>query len=529
VIKPKATQPAAVVTHEGAPGYERKAKGELFLLAVTNMVGENTFYETAESRDARFEELIHKVTAKDPDWIRAFIPYLRDTLNMRTASIVMAAEYVKAGGPNGRSVVSSALLRAEEPSVLLAYWMSKYGKKLPAAIKRGVADATVRLYNEKSFIKYDSDNLSPRFGDVIELTHPKGATPWQHSLFKFAIDKRHNREDLARNVEELSTIKAYRELMALPVAERRPLLDKAIETGDLSSFEGAGLTWENLSGWLQGPMDAKAWEVIIPQMGYMALLRNLRNFSDAKISSDARAKVVAKLTDPAEVAKSRQLPIRFVSAWKNADDPDWAGALEKAVDLSLANVPALSGKTLVLVDVSGSMDSALSSNHGRTFKSGNAKYPLRWEVAALFGAAVAVRSEKADLVAFSDSYKSVDFRKGGGILRTVDRFRSVMMHGGTNTHIAVAGSYKDHDRIVIVTDEQASSWGTSYGYGYGSNAGQVVSDIKVPIYIFNVAGYKQGMKANDKTYVFGGLTDHAFTAIETLEAYKDEKWPWETK
>jgi hypothetical protein len=78
-----------------------------------------------------------------------------------------------------------------------------------------------------------------------------------------------------------------------------------------------------------------------------------------------------------------------------------------------------------------------------------------------------------------------------------------------------------------VTDEQASSWGTPYGYGYGSNAGQVVSDIKVPIYIFNVAGYKTGMVANDRTYTFGGLSDHAFTAIETLEAYKDEQWPWE--
>jgi hypothetical protein len=38
----------------GAPGYPRDAKGELFLLAVSNMVGEDTFYEASGARDSRF-------------------------------------------------------------------------------------------------------------------------------------------------------------------------------------------------------------------------------------------------------------------------------------------------------------------------------------------------------------------------------------------------------------------------------------------------------------------------------------------
>jgi hypothetical protein len=542
VIQTIATAPAATpdtTTYEGAPAFSRTTKSELFLLAVTNMVGEGTFYEAGKSRDARFTTLIHKVVNEDPSWVASFIPYLRDTLNMRTAAVVMAAEYVKAGGPNGRKVVASALRRAEEPSVLLAYWKETYGKNLPQPIKRGVADAVLRLYNEKSFIKYDSDTLTPRFGDVIELTHPKPLTPWQHSLFKYAIDKRHNRADLDRNIEALATVKRFRELMALPVPERRALVEKAAESKDFSGLDGAGLTWENLSGWLQGPMDAKAWEAIIPQMGYMALLRNLRNFDDAGISVETRNAVIAKLTDPAEVAASRQLPLRFYSAYKNVASAHWTSALETALDLTLANVPSLKGRTLVLVDISGSMNDPLSSGNTRRFASGESRGPLRWEVAALFGSAVAVRAEKADLFAFSDTHTRADFRKGASILRTMEQFGH-WEHSGTDTFGALAGTFKDHDRVVLVTDEQANYWGQSGG-GLGSSFGfqlyrtdrdsqkALVAAIKVPIYVFNLAGYKQGVTFNEEArqYTFGGLTDNAFKAIESLEAFKDEKWPWE--
>ena len=60
--------------------------------ATVNMVSEKTFYEDAKDRDARFEALIHAVTAEDPDWIARFVPFLRDTMNMRSASVVMAAD-----------------------------------------------------------------------------------------------------------------------------------------------------------------------------------------------------------------------------------------------------------------------------------------------------------------------------------------------------------------------------------------------------------------------------------------------------
>ena len=106
------------VTHEGAPGYARDAKSELFLLAVAHL-GDASFYESAPERDTRFRSLVHGVAMADPQWMAKFVPWLRDSAGMRTASVVAAAEAAKAllidEKPGGRQIIASALQRADEP------------------------------------------------------------------------------------------------------------------------------------------------------------------------------------------------------------------------------------------------------------------------------------------------------------------------------------------------------------------------------------------------------------------------------
>lgn len=109
----------------------RDAESELFLLAATNMVGEDTFYERAPDRDSRFVGLVHAVTATNPAFVAALAPYLRTALLMRSAAVVMAAEYVAAGGPGGCAVVDGVLQRADEPAELLGYWLSAHGAASP--------------------------------------------------------------------------------------------------------------------------------------------------------------------------------------------------------------------------------------------------------------------------------------------------------------------------------------------------------------------------------------------------------------
>jgi hypothetical protein len=359
-------------THEGGLGYARYAKSEIFVLAVSNFVGERTFYESASDRDDRFEQLVAKVTGEDPDWARRLIPWLRNEAQMRSASLVAAAEYVRAGGELGRQVVSAALQRADEPAEMLAYWHQRHGRRVPKPLKRGVADAVVRLYNERSALKYDGRAKAWRMADVIELVHPEPKDAKQSTLFKYLLDKRHDRVgDLPG---ELGLIGSAEQVV------QRIAAGEDVASRDIAS---AGITWERQSGATK--MGAGAWERQIPSMGYMALLRNLRNFDQVGISEESAQLVSTKLANADEVARSRQFPMQFVSAYKAVESERWKPALEKAVELSMVNVPRLPGKTLVLVDVSGSMVSAMT---GRSELQ-------RWEAAGIFGAAIATRAEKA--------------------------------------------------------------------------------------------------------------------------------------
>jgi hypothetical protein len=110
-----------------------------------------------------------------------------------------------------------------------------------------------RLYDERSLIKYDSGDF--RFGDVLELTHPAPVTVRQGELFGHAIDRRHGRGQ--EIPESLTTLRARAELLALPVARRRALLDHPDATRALAD---AGMTWESVAGWLQGPLTARFWK-----------------------------------------------------------------------------------------------------------------------------------------------------------------------------------------------------------------------------------------------------------------------------
>ncbi len=254
-----------VVNHQGGAGHVRDAKSELFLLAVANMVGEDTFYEAADDRDSRYAELVRRVALKDPQWTSRFLRWLRTEANMRSASLVGAAEFVKArldnradDGLSNRAVVASVLQRADEPGELIAYWFARYGRRLPKPVKRGVADAVRALYDERSFLKWDSGNRGVRFADVLRLVHPAPRDAVQDALFEHILRD-------GPPAPELTVLTRRRALMALPVDQRRAALDPA-------ELRAAGMTWEALAGWLQGPLDAEAWQAVIPGMGYMACL-----------------------------------------------------------------------------------------------------------------------------------------------------------------------------------------------------------------------------------------------------------------
>lgn len=498
-------------TGNGAVGYSRTGQSELFLLAVANFVGKNTFYENAKNRDDRFVKLAKQEAVNDYRWFVGFVGWLRNEAFMRSGAIVAAVEGAKALHEAGtapgtsRFIVSLAQARADEPGEVLAYYESKYGKPFPAWLKKGVADGARKLYNEYSFLKYDTESKGYRFGDILQLVHAKAVDATQNDLFKLALDTRYG------NVNGVPESLVMVHKRALLMSEFDPQEKRVLVTSGRAgvTFREAGMTWEAMSGWLQGPMDSKAWEAIIPSMGHMALLRNLRNFLQAGVSAPVMKEVLAKISDPYQVAKGKQFPFRYLAAFQaNKGNLKVSAALEDALQASLSNVPALPGKTLVLVDRSGSMFGYHSSDKELTMA----------DKAAIFGSALALRAEDATLVQFGTDAEEVRFSKSDSVLPMLSKYRSM---GGTNTAAAITKYFKGHDRVVVITDEQYSS----FGY-YRGDPSEVVPK-NVPLYTWNLNGYAVGGFSGDsKRHTFGGLTDKAFVQIPLIEAGQQAKWPW---
>lgn len=515
-------------TYEGGAGYARDAKSELFLLAVSSFFGEDKFYEDAHTGKSRFVNLVRETTRADADWTARFLRWLRSEANIRTAAIVGAAEYAavpiaERAQPwfSTRQVVDSVLQRADEPGEFVAYWREVLGKKvMPAGVQRGVADAVIRLYTERSFLKWDSQRAGYRFADVVRLARPgdrasasQKLLPWQRELFGYIVAR--SKDPATPLPEALLTLAKNRHVRELDDA--RAWLDPTV-------LRDAGMTWEDaLSAVGSKVSKAELWSVLLPTMGYMAILRNLRNLDEAGISDELAEATGRLLAEPNAVAQSRQLPLRFLSAYRAAPSLRWAPYLEKALQLSLTNIPELPGRTLILVDTSSSMNAAFS-------KDGKVK---RCDAAVIFALALAARCATPEVVSFSSTAyyvnqsrgantKTFTPRRGEALLRGVDRWEKegYFLGGGTDTAAALRKHYKDHDRVVILTDEQANSDHIEVGKSMRADR---------PLYTFNLAGYARGHAPSGgrNRHTFGGLTDRAFGAIGLIEAGQDARWPWE--
>jgi hypothetical protein len=242
-------------------------------------------------------------------------------------------------------------------------------------------------------------------------------------------------------------------------------------------------------------------------------LRNLRNFDEAGISDEVAARVIAKLADPAEVARSRQLPFRFYSAYLAAPSLRWGHALDKALSLATQNVPKFGGRTLVLVDTSASMS-------GGTISARSTVTPV--QAAALFGVSLAAKGERVDLCGFADGVFLHGINAGASVLKEVGRFCGRIGEVGHGTQIAesIRRTYRGHDRVVILSDMQTMN-------GYGGNVTDAVPK-HIPMYGFNLQGYRHAVMPTGTAnrHEFGGMSDATFKLIPLLESGNSADWPF---
>lgn len=398
-------------TFEGAPAVPPKNPIHELRRAVSScLLWEDQFYEDGVAIADRIAALVAQVAPGD---IAALAVEARTQMKLRHAPLWLLAGLAQAGNAGALTAeqYAAVIQRADEMGELIAmHW--KDGKKaLPAAMKRGLALAFSK-FDAYQLGKYDR-KTTIKLRDVLRLVHPKPANDEQAALWKSVID------------------------------------------GSIASPD----TWEVA---LSGGADKKeTFERLIREgkLGYLALLRNLRNMVQAGVDSGlVRDAILARK------GAHNVLPFRYVAAARYA--PQYEPALDEALCAAIEHLPVLPGRTAVLVDVSGSMDAQLSSKSDMT----------RIDAAA---ALASIIHGDVRMFSFSDQVVEVPPRRG---MAGVDALKRSQHHSGTRLGGAVEAikAQVPHDRLIVITDEQSQD---TVGGPLAGTKG----------YMINVAAYRNGV------------------------------------
>lgn len=299
------SKPTTHRTHEGAPAKRIDAELQLRRSVMACLLWENEFYESGETIAQRIAGLVEEVA---PEVVAAIAIEARSVQHLRHVPLLLVDALAKSKDPKRRAVVGSTLAqviqRPDELTEFLAIYSRDKRQPLAAQVKKGLAQA-FRKFSAYSLAKYNRDGAW-KLRDVLFLCHAK-----------------------PKDDEQAATWKQL-------VAGTLPIPD----TWEVSLSAGADkqATWTRL--------------ITEGKLGGLAMLRNLRNMQEAKVD----ATVIRQGLAACDVSKV--LPFRFLAAAKYA--PSFESELEGAMFRASAQLPQLPGKTLIVIDVSGSMRNRLS-------------------------------------------------------------------------------------------------------------------------------------------------------------------------
>jgi len=446
----------------GGEAYQEDPKLEFASILLTSFV-QDQFYRAAKDTLARLSALMGVVPALFA--AKAAI-FARDEFGMRSISHVVAGELTHStkGEPWMRRFIKRVIVRPDDITEIVSYVLAKYGKPLPNALKRGIADR-LELFSEYQLAKYRSEGKAVSMVDVVNLTHPR------------------------------STV-ALSKLMR----------------GELKSTE----TWEaklSEAGKAEDKGEAKkqAWAELLREnkLGYMALLRNINNIT--KDAPEVVDVLCAQLQDEARIKKSRVLPFRFMSAFEALDPVtvprEVVAALAAAMDIAVCNVPVLPGQTLVAVDVSGSMLPGFSVR--RTERS-----PI--ETASVFaGALMRHQPLQTDIMLFSTDATYLTVSPNADVLSTSQLIRHFATGGGTDFKPIFARAGKAYDRIILLTDMQG--W---VGYNAPTAAFEDYkrrTGANPHVFSLDLAGHGTLQFPQNRVYCLAGFSEKVFDIMALLE------------
>ena len=500
------------VNHAGGKAFKLSPEMELYTAVVTWSLNDS-FYEKDQERLARLQNLI---SVCDPIFVGKLAVYARTKMYMRSVPLVLVTELAKlhSGDDLVARVTDGVIGRADEITELLACYElmnkrtgTKKLNRLSKQLQKGLSTAFNR-FDEYQFGKYNRDGAI-KLRDALFLVHPKAKDELQQVLFNKIVN------------------------------------------GDLQT----PYTWEtelSVLGQLNFDSDeAKViafrakWEELIDsgKLGYMALLRNLRNIQDAGVSYAHFEKVCARLADENEVAKAKQFPFRYLAAYRELINPvtkvpaqsmlkkltaimqgqnkgytgELLDALEKAVQASAANIKGFGYDTRVLLacDVSGSMQTPVSAK----------SKILLYDVGLMLAMLLQSRCKNVEVGMFGDTWKTIAVPRNN-ILGNVQEFyrREGEVGYSTNGYLVIKDLLQrkaQMDKVFMFTDAQlwnSNNDGSQHIQFYWERYKRDVAP-NAKLYLFDLKGYGQTplqILRND-VYLVAGWSDKVFEVLAALE------------
>lgn len=441
-----AVKTPAPKTHEGAKAVRIDAVAQLRRSVLATMLWEDTFYESGESIADRISNEVKDVLKlkNGSDIVANLAVEARSKFKLRHAPLHLINGLVAANTKDTRAVVSGALYHAiqrpDEINEFIAQYWAKGKRPLPNQVKKGLA-AAFNKFDEYSLGKYANRDAKVKLRDALFLVHAKPKDAETEALFRKLAD---------------NELKAPEETWEVRLSRGE---DKKTVFTELFS-EGTGA---------------------------LATLRNLRNAIQAGVEDSVIRHAINN------IKVERVLPFRFITAAKYA--PKFEPELEKAMLKCLAGQEKLPGKTVLVVDNSGSM-------YGMKVSS---KSELdRQDAASALAMLLREICEEVQVVVFGSTAGLIAPRHGFALR---DAIRNSGHSGGTNTQTALKVAAKEgYDRVIVFTDEQSHQ------------------TIKPPVsgtkgYFINVASYEQGIGYGDWVHLDG----FSEAVIQWIIAYENEQ------
>jgi hypothetical protein len=464
-VSMKFNESKKTLNHEGQKAYAMKPKELLVSQVLTSFFNEDKFYGDNSNE---LVENATKMAKSDPQFLASLAIYARNVYHLRSVSHVLTCIVAHEAKKYTKITVENVCERADDLTEILACYLSMYDKPIPNALKKALAK-TIGNFDTYQISKYNGGNKQISFKDVLKLTHPV-PTPKTEKLFSDIMND------------------------TLPVAVRW-------ET-ELSAHGNNKGTWERL--------------IEENKLGYMAMLRNLRNILNAQPRNIN--KVFDKLSDKTAVLKSKQLPFRFLSAYKEVSQLMWPNkatvVLEDAISYSVENLPKLKGTTVIAYDISGSMCDALSKNS-----------KVRCcDVSALLAVLASRICEDFVVYAFSDSVYRTEISSRDAILSMANRLSKCMR--GTNMSLPISELLENNiyaDRIIFISDNECNQLMSDLDFGYRKSPQKLLAEYRnrinkdVWLHAIDLQGYGTQQFVGNKVNYIAGWSERTLEFISIVE------------